>query len=297
MKNGTEKIVYKLRTDKTQSIESIIFSSNSDKLDFIVSKDESGKDKINYDNKRDSNGRTIVQFKTEPLKYSYIYLTIHQKDNKKVTNDDLTNYVFKYINVNDTSLIFDYQVKSMEIEYSNKEISHIVRIEPITCKSCKVKYFVNFISRNSLVKGETFTNIAVIESKGLVKEFGNPSKDSDGKVTLESNGIKNDFAYIQVIAHISEGPINEYIAYNPKAFEQRKSSPETEKKPNTNRYAIALIIVGSLLLVIIIVLIIVIFNFNMKNKDLMAKVQATSFQEERDNNYDNLIIGDSNKLT
>ena len=296
LKNGTEKIVYKLRTDKTQSIESIIFSSNSDKLDFIVSKDESGKDKINYDSTKNSNGRTIVQFKTEPQKYSYIYLTIHQKDNQKVTNDNLTNYVFKYINVNDTSLIFDYQVKSMEISYSNQEISHIVKIEPVTCKSCKVKYFVNFISRNSLVEGETFTNIAVIESKGLVKEFGNPKSDSDGKLTLESNGIKTDFAYIQVIAHISEGPINEYIAYNPKFFEQRQSSSQTEKKSGINKYAIALIIVGSLLLVIIIVLVIVILKFNMANKDLMAKVQATSFQEERDYNRENLIVGDSNDL-
>ena len=296
LKKGTEKIVYKLRTDKTQSIESIIFSSNSDKLDFTVSKDESGKDKINYDNKRDSNGRTIVQFKTEPLKYSYIYLTIHQKDNQKVTNDNLTNYVFKYINVNDTSFIFDYQVKSTEIAYSTQETSHIIRIEPITCKSCKVKYFVNFISRNSLVEGETFTNIAVVESKGLVKEFGNPTSDSDGKLTLESNGIKTDFAYIQVIAHISEGPINEYIAYNPKFFEQKKSSSTDNTKLGSNKYAIALIIVGSLLLLIIIALVIVILKFNMTNKDLMAKVQATSFQEERENNRENLIVSDSNDL-
>ena len=294
LKKGTEKIVYKLRTDKTQNIQSIIFSSNSNLLDFIVSKDESGKDKIKYDNTKNSNGRTIVQFKTEPLINSYIYLTIHQKNNQNVTNDNLTNYVFKYINVNDTSLVFDYQVKSMEIAYSKQEISHIVRVEPIACKSCKVKYFVNFISRNSLVAGETFTNIAVIESKGLVKEFGNIKTDPDGKITLECNGIKTDFAYIQVIAHINEGPINEYIAYNPRSFEQKQSSPI--KSSSMNKYAIALIIVGSLLLVIIIVLVIVILKFNMKNKDLMAKVQATSFQEERENR-DNLIVGDPNNFS
>jgi hypothetical protein len=77
---------------------------------------------------------------------------------------------------------------------------------------------------------------------------------------------------------------------------KKKNSGTDNTKLGSNKYAIALIIVGSLLLVIIIALVIVILKFNMTNKDLMAKVQATSFQEERENNRENLIVGDSNDL-
>ena len=296
LKQGTKQIMYKLRTDKKQPITSILFSSNSDKLDFKVSRDKDNKNLIKYEIKK-SNGRIMVSFNSEPEKYNFIYLTIFQKDDKEVINDRLTNYVFKYINVNDTKYIYDYEVSSMDIQYSrnNENIEHNIKIEAIKCESCNVKYFVHFISRVELVEGETFDNIAVTESKGIVKEFENEKKDTNGKITFEITGIKMDFAYIQIIAHITEGPINEFISYKSIFFEQEKSNENenTDKNKDTKSrsLAIALTVVGVVCGIIIISLVIMVIRFKIKNEDLMDKVKQTSFSEERN---DNLLIDEKN---
>ena len=290
LKQGTKQIMYKLRTDKTQPITSILFSSNSDKLDFKVSRDKDNNNLIKYEIKK-SNGRIMVSFNSEPEKYNFVYLTIFNKDDKEVINDRLTNYVFKYINVNNTKYIYDYEVSSMDIQYTrnNENIEHNIKIEAIKCENCNVKYYVHFISRVELVEGETFDNIAVTESRGIVKEFENGKKDSNGKITFEISGVKMDIAYIQIIAHITEGPINEFISYKSIFFEQETSNENTDKNKDTKSrtLAIALTVVGVVCGIIIISLIIIVIRFKIKNEDLMDKVKQTSFAEERN---DNLLI-------
>ena len=51
-------MVYKIKIDKDQPTTVIIFSANSDKLDFFVSKDIEGKKKL-YSKTINSNGRII----------------------------------------------------------------------------------------------------------------------------------------------------------------------------------------------------------------------------------------------
>ena len=276
LKNGTEKIRYKLRTDKTQNITYVFFSSNGDELDFKISKDEQGNDEFKIE-KKSFNGRIIVHIQTEPEKYNYIYLTVYLKNKIKTFNDKLTNYAFKYINVNDSKLIYDYRVSSMDLSYSQNDLNHTIKVEGIKCKKCKVRYFVNFIDRKQLIQGEKFSSIAVIESKGIVKEFDDIKLDNEGKVTLICSGIKIDFAQIQVVAYISEGPINEYVSYNTRFFEGKSNSSSS----GISKLVLVLAIVGILFFIIIITLVIVILRFNAQNKDLLAKVNATSFQEER----------------
>ena len=143
----------------------------------------------------------------------------------------------------------------------------------------------------------------MVQSKGITKEFENKDlKVVDNKVNLNINGLNEnqDFAYIQVIAHINEDPINEYIAFNSIFIkEEEKKDPgntnggngEDEKSSNTT-FIVTISVVSFLFVSVVVTLIIVVIRFNIKNKDLLAQVNATSFQEERneDENNSNLLV-------
>jgi hypothetical protein len=268
LKKGKERIVYKLRIDKNQTITMVIFSSNSDKLDYSISTDAQGENKLKID-KNKNNGRTISIIKTNPDYYNYIYLKVYQKDGNAVTDERLTNYVFKYVNAYDEKSIKTYKTE-MGLEYSTQDNNiHILKIQKVTCDKCRVTYYVKFINRKHLVEGESFKNIAVIESKGEVLKYDNVSYQND-KVVLKAEDINFDFSNIQIIAHIAEESINEYIAYDSKPFDKN------------NPLFVALIIGGIIFFIIILVLIIIIIKACRKNTDLMDKVKDTSFKEEEE---------------
>ena len=285
LKKGSEDIQYKLSTSEVQNIMYIIFSSNSDKLDFKISMDNEDTEIIDEFNKNkiNSEGRIITYIHSKPEKNNYIYLTIFKKD-KAFEDENLTNYVFKYINIDDISKIKLYQIKDNSIIHLKKEdSSHLIAVEYISCKNCYVTYYVNFILRESLIQGENYDNIAVIQSNGITKEFKNKDlKVVDNKVNLFINGtnenIDTDFAYIQVIAHINEESINEYIAFKSLFF---KKEEKNEKKGKDIKFIVTISIVSVLFVAIAATLIIVIVRFNRKNKDLLNQVNAISFQNER----------------
>ena len=305
LKKDSMEIVYKLSTNEAQNIMYIIFSSNSDLLDFKISMDNEDDEIINdfKNNKIISEGRIITYIHSKPEKNNYIYLTIFRKD-KTNKDEQLTNYVFKYINVDDISKIKLYQIRDIEIiDLKKDNSSHLIAVEYIGCENCLVTYYVNFILRSSLIQGENFNNIAVVQSKGITKEFENKDlKVVDNKVNLNINGLNEnqDFAYIQVIAYINEDPINEYIAFNSIFIkEEEKKDPGNtnggnggdEKSSNTT-FIVTISVVSFLFVSVVVTLIIVVIRFNIKNKDLLAQVNATSFQEERneDENNANLLV-------
>ena len=302
LKKDSEKIVYKLSTNTAQNIMYIIFSSNSDLLDFKISMDQEDNEIINefQKNKKTSEGRIITYIHSKPEKNNYIYLTIFRKD-KANKHENLTNYVFKYINLDDISKIRLYQIRDSDIIHIKEDnSSHLIAVEYIGCENCLVTYYVNFILRSSLIKGENFDNIAVVQSEGITKEFENKNlKVVDNKVNLNINGLNEnkDFAYIQVIAHINEDPINEYIAFKSIFIkEEGKKDPENtdggnEGSSNTT-FIVVISVVSFLFVAVLVTLIIVVLRFNIKNKDLLAQVNATSFQEERneDENNANLLV-------
>ena len=92
LKKDSEKIVYKLSTNTAQNIMYIIFSSNSDLLDFKISMDQEDNEIINefQKNKKTSEGRIITYIHSKPEKNNYIYLTIFRKD-KANKDENLTN--------------------------------------------------------------------------------------------------------------------------------------------------------------------------------------------------------------
>jgi hypothetical protein len=127
-----------------------------------------------------------------------------------VDDENIMNYAFKYINIDDLSELQLYEVLNPNITY-NKENSSII-IEPVNCDNCLVTYFANFILRSTLVNGETFDHIAVIQSPGITQEFVKKDyKIINNKVILNISEIptEKDYAHIQVIAYAHSKRINE----------------------------------------------------------------------------------------
>ena len=161
----------------------------------------------------------------------------------------------------------------------------MITIEVVNCDKHLVTYFVHFILRSSLVNGETFDNIAVIQSPGIIKEFKNKDFEiiDNNKTILNVSEIPTDKDYecIQVIAYINIGTINEYIAYNTFYFEKKSDGNDLEKEKERDRkLLIVSCTLGSTIIILIIILLIIILKCNKKNKDLINKVNATSFQND-----------------
>ena len=304
LKNGSESIMYKLNVNKAQGTMYFVFSSNSDLLDFNITSifDEDTdqiQDELNT-NKFTSNGRIITYFNSTPANNYYLILTIYKKDPNQ-DNEDLANYVFKYINVGDITKVRFYNIDIPIVSYTSQNNSHhLVTFEPIICESCSITYYVNFILKSSLIKNETFNNIALIQSKSITAEFdGKNLIPVNNKINLNVLGInaERNFSFIQVIAHINDQSINEYVAYNsviyvPKIY---TNTTKEEEKSSKKSVIIAVSVVGGVFLAVVIVLIVVIVKFNKKNKDLLNQVNAISFVDERntmneDENTNNLII-------
>ena len=295
LKNGTNEIIYKLSTIEGQNITLIILSSNGDLLDYKIStdiKDDVMVEEFNK-NKKIKEGRIITYIHSKPEQNKYIYLTICRKDNKN-QDEILTNYVFKYINVDDLSKIKLYHLKDNNIAYTKKENSnHLIQVENINCENCFLTYYVNFILKPSLIKGENFDNIAVIQSVGITKEFDNKNiKINNDKVNLEINDISENknISNIQVIAHINEGSINEYIAFksliiNEEKKEDKKApdkEKEEKKENNGNNKTLIIIIIAVSCVFIIIVIVLIIIMFNIKKKNILRVVNDISFKADKD---------------
>ena len=173
LKKGTNKIVYKLRTDKTQNIETIIFSSNSDKLDFIVSRDESGKEIINYNN----------------TKKSYPYKTSIFKNNLKneVIRDNLNSIMLKVNNFSQTTKVNENRFNSSDIDIKTDKANIIWN---------KNEFNLNNSPNNNInIKRDNYLNDEIKNRK--INNLENVKYNSNLYVTKTSNSpINNSNNYI-----------------------------------------------------------------------------------------------------
>ena len=138
----------------------------------------------------------------------------------------------------------------------------------------------------------------MIQSNGITQEFEKTNvKVVDNKVNLNVQGIDKDkdIAYIQVIAHVNDGPINEYIAFK-SLFNEKENEIKSDDDKGNKTFIIVVSVVSSLFVGVVIVLVVVIVRFNMKNKDLLNKVNTTSFVESKsdpineDENNSNVLL-------
>ncbi len=270
--------IYKLKTDKNRKIMRVNISFNSNHLAWAISKTPGSKVNDTFTNPTSgySNGRIFYTFEPGSESIDYVYLTVFHS-NTKSTNEKLTNYVFKYINTEKIELIKDYSVKSPIIKCTKTDNKYSLKFNAITeTNSFKVSYFVKLIPRNGFIDGESFNTIAVTESTQKVMEYKNPTTNNN-EISLELEDITIDIAYLQITAYVNQGPINEFVSYNSLYFKYNDGR-------GTDIALILIIIISSILFIVVIVLLVIIIRCNSKNKDLLDRVNKTSFQQEKEDN-------------
>jgi len=195
--------------------------------------------------------------------------------------------------------VTDGQSRNRTRPRPNRDYKITFEAVPTKNKDTKVIYIAKFVSHRNHYIHETMNTIAFTQSPHLAKVFTTYT-NSNNKITLELFNITMDTAIIQIIAQISDGPIHEYLSYNCKYQAPIDYYPYDESESvassNNNIPVWVLIIIGVISIVIIIVLVIVLINCNKTKKDLLAKVQQTSFQQASEGN-DGLLLNGDNNLT
>ena len=250
--NNEEKIVYKLKGNENYHLMRLEFGCNNNNIKWSVKRNN---DNYNYkENDTDlsfvtekwANGRELLTMYIE--RGEDIYLTIFYKN--IIRNNNLTNYIFKYINsakngdfknfiVYDDSLSYDIDIERLEVN----KLKNIPTFN-------KIQYYLRVIKENDYINNEGINTIALTESKNNLALIG---KDSDNKIYfyLKKFIDKKETYYINVYYIIVENNSDiEYFSYS--SF---KIEGEINKQPNIILIIISLAFVSFIIIMIIIRLI------------------------------------------
>ena len=75
-------------------------------------------------------------------------------------------------------------------------------------------YSVKIIPVENSLEDENMNTIAITESNSFVTQVKNP-KDKNGTISLNVIFTGDEIRFIEVLAQIKDGPITEYVAYEP----------------------------------------------------------------------------------
>ena len=228
--NKEEKIVYKLKGKSEYHLMRLEFGSNSDLVEWTV--------KRTYDNDNYRENDTDLSFVTEKwingreLLTMYIehgediYLTIFTKN--IITNLNLTNYIFKYINSKKNDDFQNHLIKHNSLKYDiNTRQIDINKINIIPPNS-KIVYYLKIINEKDYIKDERINTIAIMESNStsLLKD----NNDNNIFFNIENYIIRNNIYYINVYAVIIEKNYNiEFISFSEIVIEGRKIALKISK--------------------------------------------------------------------
>ena len=284
IENKTVINSYRLRVDKNSNFMRIQFSANNPNIKYVISEEKNSKIKANYAfNITKDGGKEFITFK-RPNK-DFIYLNVYC-DEKPI--DQLSNYVFKYINSKDVDKFFEYVPKEGNKLEISKPVSSgkgknkiTAKFKGLYCKNnrtrkIKVTYVLKVVYgtiAKSHDPNENKDSIAICES-GQSSVMVKDPKEDDIKLELDfiippEQGIR----YTQLIGIVNDGPINEYYSYGYKDDYGFSNKGKSGSSP----IVIAIITISIILFIIIVILIIIVFAFSARNKNLMNKVNAVSF--------------------
>ena len=228
--NNEEKIVYRLKGNPEYHLMRLEFGSNSDLVEWTVKRTN---DNDNY-RKNDSdlsfvtekwiNGRELLTIYIE--KGEDIYLTIFTKN--IITNSNLTNYVFKYINSKKNDDFQNHLIKHNSLNYDiNRRQIGVNKINIIPPNS-KIIYYLKIINEKDYIKDERINTIAIIESNSttLLKE----NNDNHIFFNLENYITSNNTYYINAYAVIIEKYYNiEFISFSGIVIDGKKITLKISK--------------------------------------------------------------------
>ena len=175
-----------------------------------------------------------------------------------------------------------HKVKSYQ-EYQNITVS-FKKIE----KNLDITYSVKIIPVKNSMEDENMNTIAITESNSFVTQVKNP-KEKNGGISLNVIFTREEIRYIEVLAQIKDGPITEYVAYEPIYLYIK------DKK-------FAEVIIGfAIFIVIVIAAIAISYIFLIKNykkySNMKNEINKISYinsrseeKEDKDEKIDNLLL-------
>ena len=296
---------YRLKVDNSTGDMRIQFSTNSKHIDFSINEEKENKKNMTFNNAeiKQERGKVFITF-SKPKNLDYIYLNVFLKESTPKSKKIVNNYVFKYINAGSRNSFFEYIIlnddrKLSKEEKGNDETS--ITFNKIDSENVNITYSLKAV-KNDDYKNELFDTIALTESNSIVVKTKNPTGE---KITLSIKN--NEYSYFQVIAQVINGPIIEYVSYEPLGDFSKAGQPYAddidenstdENEDGDNTALIAVIFISSILFIIVIILVVVIMIYNAKNKNLMEQVNKISFIKSgaKPKEDINLLLDNQNEL-
>ena len=211
-----EIVSYKLKVDNYTGDMRIQFAANSRNIDFslnnLPNQKSNNNSLITNLEQKEERGKFFVTF-NKP-KADYIYINIFAKNTS--TDSRLNNYAFKYMNSIDRQNFFEYPFLNngyITANYEKSNSSLRIRFNRINKANVDLTYSLKISKKWDKSEEELNQTIAFTEYSPTVMQIYNPSGE---EINMEIENIElNQFSYLTVIAQIKDGPIIEYVAYDP----------------------------------------------------------------------------------
>jgi hypothetical protein len=214
--NGKERIVYKLKGKTAYHLMRLEFGANSESIGWSVKRTNDSENfrkndtDLSFVTEKWINGRELLTMYIE--RGEDIYLTIFK--NKIIINDNLTNYIFKYINSVKNGDFKNYRVKNDILSFGQNNALIINKVTNIPSYAIAT-YYLKIIHDNDFIYNEGINTIALIESKANVTITGNAV---DNGISFNLNAAmmdKKESYYLNAYCVINENYSNyEYVAYS-----------------------------------------------------------------------------------
>ena len=247
--NDEEKIVYKLKGNEQYHLMRLEFGCNNNNIIWSV--------KRNYDNYNYNKNDTDLSFVTEKWVNGRELLTMYIERGEDIyliifyrypiKRNNLTNFIFKYINSAKNGDFKDFIVQddslNYDIDIAQLEVNKLKKIPNFS----QIKYYLRIIKENDYINNEPINTIALTESKSNLTLTGKESDNNKILFYLKKFIDKKETYYINVYSIIVENYSDiEYFSYSSLKIER-----EIIKQPN-----IVLIIISLVFALFVIIMII-----------------------------------------
>ena len=224
-----QKIVYKLKGKTKYHLMRLEFASNSGSIGWSVKRtNESENYKQNdtylsFVTEKWINGRELITMYIE--RGEDIYLTIFKND--LIQNEDLTYYIFKYINSAKNGDFRNYYTKNDILTYNigpqNIEISKIKNIPA----SANINYYLKIFPNDNYIQNEGINTIAFIKSNYFKLITGEKNEHNNSIIFNIKNILESEKTYyLNVYSVIIENNYNfEFASYSGLTIEGKTIEP------------------------------------------------------------------------
>ena len=217
---NSDKNIYKLRTDKAGKYMRIHYSPNSQNTRFSITTIPGQKENASFKeySSRFVDGKTVITFDSNPQVNNFIYLNIFHNEKNKASTDKTTNYVFKYMNSDNTKNFKLYELSSnegfqLEQKKNGNNYDYTFTITPLPYSNINVTYFIKFVKKSDWINGESDNCIALRESKSYVEELNNVEIKNKKIVKKYEKISEIDYRYVQIIAQVKDNGLVEFVGY------------------------------------------------------------------------------------